>query len=130
MKPFKIIKKQIKANVILCSSTYCRELKEAKVYLHFKDNKLRHIDVEHIELEQFLGRKGGGYYKILLETDTLIVDLSKLLKGLQIILKIPDMEKADRNFVTTCYVRGKKKGLFIGFNDKRLCKILKDIVRK
>lgn len=91
---------------------------------------LKHIDIEHAVLEQFFGHKGGGYYKALLEANTLVIDLSRLLKGSQIILRIPNTDKEHKDLTITCYIRGKKNGLLVGFHNKHLRKILENIVRK
>lgn len=124
------IKTKIEAHVTICSSTYCEKIPEAKVYLHFRKGRLAHIDVEHPRLEEILGRKGGGYYELSINGRILVIDLSKLLLGLQLLIEIPGLSKQDVIIETKCYVRGKKRGLFIGTSDKHVLKLLEDLVKK
>lgn len=120
------VKTRIKANITICSSTYCEEV-EAETYLHFRGERIIHIDVENPKLEEIIGRKGGGYYKLIMDRGILIVDLSKLSPGLQLLMEIEGLSKQDVIIETRCYIRGKKGGLFIGIHDKHLLRLLESL---
>lgn len=59
-----------------------------------------------------------------------MIDLSRLLLGLQLLIEIPGLSKQDVIIETKCYVRGKKRGLFIGTSNKHVLKLLEDLVKR
>ena len=123
--------------VILDEISNQRVLEKAVVYIHLKGYsraRVTHIDVEHDELNKIIPARSGGFYKIRREDSVLVLDFSRLIRGLRIIIDnkvLADILKPQES--SWCYVGGKPGGIYIGLKKyliERLEKLAKELQGK
>ncbi|HID72682.1 TPA: hypothetical protein EYP38_01960, partial [Candidatus Micrarchaeota archaeon] len=106
------------ARVFVCTPGGCEEVEGAEVYIHLKGYsraRVTHLDVEAERLNELVPPKGGGFHKLRRADGGIRVDLSRLMRGLSIVVKheaIADLLKPGEEF--WCYVGGKPGGVYIG----------------
>ncbi len=88
------------------------------------------MDVESEDLKEVLGRR-GGWFKAMVYEGKLVIDLSKLVKGLRIIIVFNHRLLQRNKMVNTkAYIHAKHNGLTIRFKDRMVMEIFEDVVKK
>ncbi len=119
--------------VIIDEMGHQRELENAVVYIHLKGYsraRVTHIDIEHDELNKIIPARSGGFYKIRREDGNLVLDLSRLIRGLRIIIDNNMLASILKPYESSwCYVGGKPGGIYIGLK-KYLIERLEKLAEK
>ncbi len=101
------------------------------MFIHFSPKgKISHLDLESDDLKKIIVRRGGWFNTTIYE-NRLIIDLSRLIKGLRLTI-VFNHELLEKGKVinSKAHIRAKYNGLTMRFKNKLLIKILEDIVKK